>query len=175
MSSQGVPVSRWSKNLLRLSSVALGLSLFFSNCATNYEPAQYGNCPNGNCQMSSDGQMLSLSVLNDEVAMRCFQEYVDIGGTCNPGDYKLNMIKYTLVRDGFSETNSINGTCESGHYYLRLKRPNDPSAPYQNALNGNVEYRLNTQIFSANNVTDATTQGPQVTSTVRIQWPACNL
>lgn len=154
------------------------VTLPFSNCASNFEPAQYQNslCPEGNCTQTPDGQMMSLSSYSDDVWMRCFQNSYQIGGICNQGDYKLNFLRYSITRDGFSETNSsVNARCENGRFYMDIRRPADANAPASSYINGYVEYRLNMQMFSANSTTEAAVGGPPTVLTVKIQWPTCTL
>lgn len=154
------------------------VALQFNNCGGPQTQNLFDGsslCPEGNCTYTEDGQSQSLRMLNDSVSMRCEENGVHIGGTCNPGDVYDNEIRYSLARTDSSGTytmgNPLTTKCESGRFNFILPSPVDPVyLDINNFTDGYVDYQLSVQLYSKASKTASFVAGPRFSTTIKIQY-----
>lgn len=136
-----------------LTSVAVLLS--FNNCA---KPQSTPLIDPSLLSIDADEEVPteSLKIVSHEATMNCFEDHVQLGGVCHPGEGTSNYIEISLKRDGtpvgWASANGgtvgkiTNIPCENGRFFVVIPRPNDGlnCCRGPNCLS---EYRVESQIF----------------------------
>ena len=127
----------------------------------------------------SDGQLQSLKAQNSEMIMRCGEDVIGIGGTCNPGDSVKNYISYSLSRGnqpvtwGFGSqaiTEANDASCENGRFHILVRRPSTP-AP---ATDQPVEFDLTMKLYFQPKDSTEMKLGTQYTERLTVEYGGCD-
>lgn len=126
---------------------------------------QYVNCSSYSddaYQMGSSGSTTNVDtyqgirVLNGTTEMKCYEDHIDVGGSCNTADSSDNFIQYSMTRD---RTAVPWGTlaapvyalqlakCQNGRFFAIIPKPYDPTA-LSVATKTSVEYQLKFQMYT---------------------------
>lgn len=137
------------------------LSLFGFFLMTNYmNCSNYSDSLNDGTDLSSSEQNITtyqgIRVLNGTTEMKCYDDHIDVGGSCNTADATDNYIQYSIKRNrnpvywgtGASATDHLTlAKCQNGRFFAIIPKPNDPSA-IGVTTKGTVEYQLHFQMFT---------------------------
>lgn len=111
--------------------------LVYSNCAQYSDNGMFTGasiCPDQNCALVK-GQLMSLKAQNQDFIMRCGEQFLAVGGTCNTGSSSKNFIEYSLSKKGEpmlwgygpqAVTVARDAQCENGRFFVHVRRPSSP-------------------------------------------------
>ncbi|MEI7973189.1 MAG: hypothetical protein WCH11_02355 [Bdellovibrio sp.] len=172
-------MSRVTKAIAWVGLLPLML-LVYSNCAQFSDNGMFNGsslCPDQNCALVN-GQLMSLKAQNQDLIMRCGEQFLAVGGICNAGSSSKNFIEYSLSKKGEpivwgygpqAVSVAKDAQCENGRFFVNVRRPSSPPDFTDRA----EDYDLTLKLFFQDPETQAFELATEYTETIKIEHGGC--